>query len=186
VSIFYHVDCNMSLKQGQKIELVHYNDIKPEKLQKHIDKLFPQGFSDHGERYFLSNEIEVKFEKSRTNPNILETNSNSKNAIIEILFEYVRRSHFFNKPSRFQSLHAFHSLDNAKYFMKKFSNSDGYIWKIECNNAFKANMNLLKLEGSLLVLSFIAHEYWLGLPGRPNPFWEFLLSPPIKVLMRID
>lgn len=185
--IFYHVDRNMSLKQGQKIELVHYNDIKPEKLQKHVDQLFPKGFSSHGEKYFLQYKI-IKFLQSKKNPNIIETNMDSINIIIEILFEYIRRSNFPDKPSRFQFLHAFQSIDNTINFRKEFCNSKGYIWKVECDNYFKADMNLLNLGNcSSLELSYNANKYWSGLPGEDKvPFWEFLLTIPVRVLKRID
>jgi len=41
---FFNVDRDKSLEKGQEIKLVNYNDIEPEKLQKHSDLLFQKGF----------------------------------------------------------------------------------------------------------------------------------------------
>lgn len=121
---FFNVDRDKSLEKGQEIKLVHYNNIEPEKLQKHSDLLFPKGFSRHGERYFVSSQIRVEFKESGllslVKDNYIKTTSNSRNGIIEILYEYVRRSNFPDKPSRFQSLHAFQTIGDAKKFRKEY------------------------------------------------------------------
>lgn len=79
---FYTVDRQKSLKQGQIIKLVHYNDIEPEKLQKHADLLFTSGFSSHGEKYFVRSQIRVEFLKSEINANRIKTNSESKYSLL--------------------------------------------------------------------------------------------------------
>ncbi len=164
---FFHVDSGKSLKKGQKIKLTHYYGIENKELEEHVNLLFPKGFSRHGERYFVSSQIRVEFKESDL-PSLLENNyikttSNSRNGIIEILFEYVRRSNFPDKPSRFQSLHAFKTIEDATKFRKEYCESKGYVWEVKCDNAFKVDMNLLNLEGSLLKLSYKIHKYWSGL-----------------------
>lgn len=99
----------------------------------------------------------------------------------------MRRSNFPDKPSRFQSLHAFQKIEDATKFRKEYCESKGYIWEVKFDNAFKVDMNLLNLEGSLLQLSYKINKYWSGLQGEiKKPFWEFLLKPPIKVLKNIE
>lgn len=185
MSTFFHVDRCRSLRPRKIIELVHYYDIKPKDFQEHANLLFPKGFSRHGRRYFVSSEIKIEFEKYEIKANCVITTKNCANAIIEILFEYMRRSYFPDKPSRFQSFHALQSLDDAKKFRKNYFNSRGIIWEVGCDNTFKADMNFLKLEGSLLELSFRVHRYWSGQKGEQEPFWEFLLTPPVRIIKSI-
>ncbi len=58
---FYHLDRLNTLNEGDIIDLNIYNDIKhnegndeiSKRLQRHCDFLFPYGFSNHGESYFV-------------------------------------------------------------------------------------------------------------------------------------
>ena len=52
---FYTVDRSGRLSKGLVIGLVKYDDITPNELQRHVDELFPSGFTNHGEQYFLKN-----------------------------------------------------------------------------------------------------------------------------------
>jgi hypothetical protein len=171
---FYHIDRSGQLRQGDVIGLTRYNDIDPEDLQHHADSLFPEGVSAHGERYFLKP----------------ETHALEVNAIIELVFEYVRRSNYPHRPSRFQSFFGFDSKDAAINFRKNYGNSIGDLWEVECDDAqtFKADMNNLTLASSLLVLSYRASCYWEGRPDpdiNKTPIWEILLQPPISIVKKI-
>ncbi len=168
---YFTVDRNKTLKKGQEINLVRYNDVKPPELQNHIDFLFPDGVTSHGERYMLSN----------------QTFAMGVNETIDLLFEYVRKSYFPSRPSRFQSVFGFESIEQAKRFRDRFGmSSDCPIWEVEADIVFKADMELLTLEDSLLVLSYRAHQYWNGCSIKKSPFWEYLMVPPVKVIRRID
>lgn len=169
---FYTLDRKRTLTQRQTVNLVRYTDINLKVLQKHLDMLFPDGVSSHGERYFVSSVPAVNFE----NRNI--------DGLLEIVFEYVRRANFPNKPSRFQSLFAFDSFEQAELFRQR-PNNDGVIWEVECDNYFKVDMNLLTANDSILVLSCRANLYWSGKTINENPFWEYLLSPPISVIKSV-
>ena len=46
-------------------------------------------------------------------------------------------------------------------------------------------MNLLSLKDSLLVLDYRAHLYWKG-ETIGNPYWEYLLVPPVRVIRKVD
>lgn len=167
---FYHIDRLGKLKEDQNISLIKYNDINPRELQLHTDEMFPDGVSQHGEHYFLKNGSQAKL----ASPNI------------EILFEYVRRAHYQNKPSRFQSVFAFESIEQALTFKQKFGTPDSLIWEVESKESFKADMNLLTIgNNSILVYSYFAHLYWQG-QTRENPFWEHLLVPPVRIIKKID
>lgn len=167
---YFTVDREKSLRENQIIDLIKYSDVKPPELQNHIDFLFPEGVTNHGELYMLKGKIPA----------------NGVNQVVEIIFEYVRRSHFPSCPSRFQSVFAHEDIDQAIKFRNEYGKSDSLIWEVESDPAFKADMRLLTLKGSLLVLSYNAHRYWKGFPSGNNPIWEFLIVPPIKVVRRID
>jgi len=169
---YFTVDRNKSLKPNLLIDLVKYNDVTPRELQKHINHLFPQGVTSHGEFYLLRG----KTPATRVSP------------IIELLFEYVRRSQFPSRPSRFQSFFAFSTLEDAEAFKKhpQYGKPNSLIWEVEADNAFKADMALLTLGGSLLIVSYNTHRYWSGLPSGDRPCWEFLLVPPVNVIRQIN
>ncbi len=184
---FFTVDRLGTLSEGRTVELVLYNDVTwkgklPEsdllydggraedELQAHVNHLFPHGVSSHGSSYFLTG--------SRC--------SNVTNPLIELVFEYVRRGCFPDRPSRFECLFACESLEQARVFREQYGN--GSIWKVQCDNVFRADMALLALgQESILLTSYHAHRYWSGLTGYSRqPFWEWLLVPPIRVLERAE
>jgi len=165
MSIFYTVDGRGSLSSGLVMNLIKYDDIEPSELQEHADNLFPEGVSSFGERYFLRD-------------NKLHENLNNQ---LELVFEYVRRSFYSDAPSRFQSLFGFDSIESARAFNREYRKDKSSIWKIKAGKSFRADMKLLH-SGSILVVSYLAHIYWSGKTIEDNPFWEFLLSPPIKVI----
>jgi hypothetical protein len=158
----YTLDRKGSLTSGLKIKLIQYKDIEPPPYQKHIDLMFPQGVSNHGDLYFLSN----------------KSQSTDVSSQIEILAEYVRRSNYKMRPSRFQSFFAVDNLEQIKQFSEKFGN--GTVYEIETRNYFKADMNWLFQGNSILSYSHSLHEYWKG-NSTTNPFWEYLLIPPFLI-----
>lgn len=167
---YFTVDRSKRLTEDQTIHLIKYDDIEPPELQAHVDSLFPDGVTFHGESYILQGRRPAK----------------GVSEVIELLFEYVRRSLFSSCPSRFQSVFAFDHVAQALDFRNQYGGSDSLIWEIECEARFKADMQLLTLQGSLLVLSYNAHRYWRGESSGNEPVWEYLLIPPVKVIRKIE
>lgn len=166
--LFYTVDRQNYLKEDLVIQLRRYENITPPELQAHVDELFPDGVSSHGERYFLRGDSSALI----ADPNI------------EILFEYVRRASYPARPSRFQSVFAFISVDEAKAFRDRYGESNSLIWELEASESFTADMSLLTAGNSILVYSYFANKYWQGEPSA-TPFWEALLFPPVRVLRKV-
>ncbi len=213
---FFTVDRRGLLKQeGQLLSVTHYDDIAfsldgietlygndpGKELQNHVDFLFPNGVTPHGEQYFLNSKKSPAFVHKAVNflhscgsldqakKDMHSTLSNSTMALIEILFEYVRRGCFPDKPSRFTSLFGWETLEQAQAFRKKYGKESMPIWKIQAEKFFRADMNLLSINlPSVLILSYSVHRYWAGLPAIHNstPCWEILLPPPIKVLHQVQ
>jgi len=62
----YTVDRKRGLVQDQVIELVCHANLDPPELQTHVDELFPDGVSFHGDFYFLNSEQDARL----SSPNI--------------------------------------------------------------------------------------------------------------------
>jgi hypothetical protein len=166
---FYHVDRGSRLSEGQTIQLVRYANITPLELQRHVDDMFPEGVSRHGNFYFLN---------SQSHPSLASPN-------IEVVFEYVRRALCPSRPSRFQSFFAFPTKDAALRFRKNYCSSIGKVWEVTASHSFTADMALLRPGSSILFYSYFAHLYWQGQPGSRNPEWEVLLIPPVTILRQV-
>ncbi|MBV1839302.1 DUF2441 domain-containing protein [Photobacterium ganghwense] len=164
---FYTVDRKGSLSTGTVIELTKYDDVNPKVLQEHVDSLFSNGVSSHGENYLLKNGSHGQISSSA----------------IELLFEYVRRANFPEIPSRFECSFACETIDEAVKFRAAFGNPTDPIYEVFSENSFfKGNMALLDNDQTSLVCSYFADEYWKGNQGpRPSCFWEVLLQLPVTI-----
>jgi hypothetical protein len=165
---YYTVDRANGLSEGLCVNLVKYTDVDPCALQVHFDALFPKGVTAHGEQYFVQPTAALKID-----------------GLIELVFEYVRRSHFSRCPSRAQSFFAWGTMEDAIIFMNITGYPQASIWEVEAEEAFKCDMNWLKAADSVLVMSYRAHQYWQG-SSSDQPFWEFLLKPPVRILQKLD
>jgi hypothetical protein len=152
---FYTVDRAGSLFQDQIIGLTKCQDVGSPNLQVHIERLFPAGISRHGEKYLLHSSDPEK----------------RNDASIELVFEYIRRSHFPLRPSRLQSVFAFESLvDATRFGMKYREEREAHIWIVQSEDFFEADMNLLSIRGSCLLTSYRAHRYWSGEHREGEPW----------------
>lgn len=93
---------------------------------------------------------------------------------------------FSSTPSRFQSTFATEDIDSAKRFRDRFGQGLGSIWTVEATASFKADMALLQWH-SALSASYFADLYWSH-RQHPEllPMWEILLTPPVRVMERIE
>lgn len=167
---FYTLDRLGALALGSTLTLTTFNDIQPPFLQEHVDTMFPNGVSRHGDSYFLSQPQQ----------------SNPVNEVVELLAEYIRRAHYPLRPSRFQSWFGTESVQGARDFRTEFAGGSGAIWRVRSQESFRADMRLLTLQNSNLVRSWRVHQYWEGQTNSVSPFWEMLLVPPIEVLELVE
>lgn len=163
----YTVDRLGSLTEGLECTLTRHDDISPPFLAGHVGQLFPEGVSNHGERYFLQNEAKALI----------------ASPMLELLFEQVRRASFPERPSRFQSMFAVETLEEALQFRSRYGGAA--IYAVTADITFRADMSLLNGENSTLVTSWLAHRYWDGKAGPTNAFWEWLMKCPVKVGNRV-
>jgi hypothetical protein len=173
VEVFYTVDRVGNLSDGLEISLTKHEDIRPPELSLHVNKLYPDGVSAHGERYLLQS----------------ESRGNIASPAIELLFEYVRQSYFPDKPSRFQSFYACASVAEAQEFKRLYGSANNSIWEVKTdNNYFSGNMRLLDNNQTSLVCSYISHEYWNGNKGPKelHGIQELLLELPVTIGSKIE
>ena len=172
---YYHLDRTGSLEIGQTISLepTEIFNCSIDHLIDHANELFEKGISRHGLQYI--------------NQRVTD------DSLSEWFFEYVRRSNFTDKPSRFQSFFALSSLEDIQKFKKRFNISSGNVYLIESENYFKADMNLVGLQTSPLSLSLLANTYWSGntreelyAKNDREPLWEYLLTGSIKVIGKVE
>ena len=168
----YTVDRHNLLSENYSVDLIKHADLDPPFLQQHVDDLFPEGVSSHGDRYFLSN----------TSSPMLASPQ------IELIVEYVRRANYPQCPSRFQSFFAVETIQQARQFRQEYNDSIGIgsIWQIEVDTKqiFKADMNLLRVMPSILCSSWAAHEYWRGNMSQ-DPFMEYLVQLPVIIKTKV-
>lgn len=162
--MLYTVDRASSLVEGMTLSLFQYTDVTPLELQAHLDELFPSGVTLHGEKYLVD----------------ASSSSRITSPAIELVWESIRRAHYPHAPSRFQSLFASSSLDQAQLFRAQFG-QNAPIYEVAAEANFRADMNALHSGSSALFTSYLAQRYWRQEPGSAEPFWEYLLTPPVTV-----
>lgn len=139
-------------------------------------QLFTDGISSHGKKYLLDEYLLIDSPQGPVpyTPHI---------PMIELVSELVRRIYFPDKPSRFTTLFAWGSRDEAVEFQQQYGT--GNIYEVEAEEFFRGDMNLLLLGGSCIGALQYATMYWKG-EGCCTPRWEYLLVPPIHVIDIID
>lgn len=104
--------------------------------------------------------------------------------LVEHLFEDVRQREFRRKPSRFQSLFAFESVQDAKRFKHNYNRLHHYIYEVEIIERAKTHKGDMHwLDCAALSFDEIeerARAYWRG-QSSEAPFWEWLIEGSVKV-----
>ncbi|QAA31176.1 hypothetical protein [Clostridium manihotivorum] len=186
---FYHMARKGYLSQGQVIQSRHIDNIQcmdeytSSMLQDYFNNTFTNGVCVHGEHYFA-----VGGGYTYIYP------------ITELLLEKGRQAIDKNLPSR---VNAIFSLDNIDRFnqlcsLMKVNLEDYDIWEVESENSFRGDMFLIDtIQGlvisnqSILIASMLIDYYWKGEPLQKflksdEPFWEYLLQPPVKVIKKVN
>jgi len=164
--IFYTVDRSRTLSSGQQIELRSRRG----GFQDSVVSLLFDGVSRHGDKYLYMD----------------RTDSVEKDAMIELVFEYVRRDVSPDRPSRYQSMFGWQTIEQAMAFMARDKKTaDQPIYRVKSDIYFKCDMNLLSCKDTAILTSERAIKYWKGEPGSDAPCWEWLLRCPVQILDRV-
>ena len=152
-----------------------FSDLDPAVLQRYVAETFPEGVSRHGDRYLLS----------------AGSSGKAVEPLIELLWEHGRCAIAPAAPSRFQSMFAFETVDEAQQFRSEFCAGSGRVWRLETGHGgFRADLRWLSLRGSALEVAYAVSSYWrqqstADLPAQLSPrtpLWEVLLRPPIQIV----
>ena len=120
--------------------------------------------------------------------------SNSRIAIIEMFLETIRSKGFPDKPSRFQAFFASDSIDQAKRWhsrLLKRSNPSASrsLWLVESDEGILLDAGWLDYfdinNVSWPLWTFIATQYWKGVPFKASP-WPELLLPSFRFIEQLD
>jgi hypothetical protein len=164
---YLHPGCQLTLRS-----------VKPE-WDSNFSKLnrrFPRGLSQFGLVYLCEN--------SQPKPQVL--------IYREGLLEEIRRQHFPDRPSRFQSLFACRTPEEAIAMQREMKCEEATLWEVQSNNAFICDMYFTNImPRSLSALSRRAKEEWVDMlhcywrgEASENPNWECLLPLPVVVVQR--
>jgi len=140
--------------------------------EKHIDyivKNHPNGISQHGGIYLYAN-------TSQMHPKLIA---------IETVFELVRKLKFKHRKSRFEVTFGCETLEEAIKIKTETFEGKGEIYKVSCDRYTIADMNLLKIEGSVIDFQLLAEKYWNGQESA-DPIWEVLMENPVNILEKVN
>ena len=174
---YIHTDRRGSLQAGQVIDLSNdaatigqYNTDRAQFLS----ALFPNGISEHGERYLFQQQRDTS-------------------GMIEALAEWIRQAKYPHLPSRLQSFFAWRTLEDARRFGQSRALRDAagspivsIIWEVESQAAiFESDMNRLHLGECWLDAFLWVDAYWRQ-DYTPRPLIEVLLELPVRVIRKVS
>lgn len=141
---------------------------------------FKLGTAPHGVEYFLNENRHI------------HNRENAPEAIIEYALELVRQLRYPKKPSRFLSIFACETLDEAKHFRGKYLPQINVspIYEIIPNwKTHKGDMNLLSGMCSIEEFDRRLNAYWSGELYQPTDnyevYWEYVIPLPAKIGSRV-
>ena len=179
---FYHVDrVGGRLKPGQVIGLMNDKSTIAHKTNRAATyrRMFPDGVTLHGCEYLLN--------EDRISP------VDDVSGMIEVLAEFIRRNHYPERISRFQSFFAYKTIQDAESFISLYpittpegeTRPQGDIWLVQCDTVpFEADMTHLGLGDCWIDAIIKLNLYWAGENG-PDPLREVLLKPPVTVVKKV-
>src|SRR5262245_56671244 len=134
---FFHIDRKFHLKPGSLLDLYRRPSLANEALGEHLKVYFPEKLSLHGIQYLLN----------------LQRPYRNESTSIELLFEFARHYFFPEKRSRFVSVFACETLEDAIRFRTQYINTPAAIWKVEGTAVHRGDVSNLILNGPLLAVS---------------------------------
>ncbi|HII4062765.1 TPA: DUF2441 domain-containing protein [Yersinia enterocolitica] len=186
---YYTADSANGLRPFCQIIQGNYEPKKQE-LATFLTQMYPDGLSKHGHNYLYN-----------PGPLMDEKNGDGQALLIGLVFELVRRSHFPEKPSRYQSLFACQHISEVKEFREQLADEreedeirNAPIYEVFTDEAVHCgDMRLLSDDCPVLELYRRAYLYWSGEPApvregkeEEKPFWELLIPLPVLIGRQIS
>jgi hypothetical protein len=183
----YTADRDGGLHEGKRLDLMRplADELSP--LSDHGDWLFPRGVSLYG-----TVNLYVPFAPS-------EPHLPTPHTLVNLLFEYVRRSHYADRPSRLMSVFACETVDEACWFAAigppglRMTTVPIFEVEVSHDRIHRGDIAIIgALRGDRAVLgdgellsaakSWLLHHYWQGLSlEHPKSRWEHVVELPVTV-----
>ncbi|OZF01322.1 hypothetical protein CH299_11870 [Rhodococcus sp. 14-2686-1-2] len=136
------------------------------------------GLSEHGRQYQLDEPVVGSVSWNGSSANIVSTN-----LAVENFWELYRRATFPALPSRFHSLFAFTSINDARRFAKDAGGAPILELCVPAGAVIhRGDMDWLK-AGNFAFMLDCADRYWTGQPMTATPVWEALIALPVVMTL---
>lgn len=204
--ILYHYDRLGLLHTGDFLSLSPCEKIGSQ-YHEILYKLFPNGISEHGEKYIndmFTNMPVIMPLGLVTIGNLIASSYNLGPCMCEWTFESVRRSVFPENPSRFQSMFCLSSPEELKRWpeITTTASQNAQLFEISVSDDLKPFDSALLRGGlvcrfnppteSMCSLGFLplaslnlANQYWSGLLSD-EPRMEYLVPLPVQVGQKVS
>lgn len=167
--LFYHVDRSKLLKPNQTINYLKLPSDSAHEILSYCNNHFPNGLSNIGLIYTCS-----------VNPPDFRYPTHTS----EIFLELYRQQHFPELPSRFQSICASDSIDQAINWYEQLNLQSANMVTFESEEYIKVDATWRDLIAGNLNISTIelwANNYWSGIVNMEVSRIEYLVKLPVKI-----
>lgn len=169
MAVFFHVDRRLEIQPGTTLGLPISPATHPADADPHLQEIYTYlpGLSRFGYAFVFG-----------TDPENLECKR-------EQILETIRAKFFPQRPSRLASFFGVDNLEDARHFKQVWpvpGMGPARIWRVECMAHFRGDMRLFE---DILANHEAGFRYWKQESTR-FPFWEYLLTPPVQVLERVE
>ncbi|WP_176058565.1 hypothetical protein [Paraburkholderia sp. BCC1876] len=174
---YYSVDRRGVYADGGKIELTPNLAANGNEIVMHINNMYPAGFSRHGMQFF------------RDPPPQPQSPQDYNGVVLELLLEATRKAHYPDKPSRYQSMFASVTLEEALGFKSVHGKPTDPVYEVAPQGTVhRGDMAIYTFAPSAAGIDHRLHLYWRGetlqIPGH-IPKWEYVLELPVAVGNRV-
>jgi hypothetical protein len=209
---YFSVDRRGFYVEGSNLELTHNVAAAPGDVMAHIGEMHPEGYSWHGLQYYrnapaphVSQDAPLRFldaamqalqfhdvaQATQFLSSMRAAMTHSRSEMLDLLLERTREAHFTDKPSRYQSVFAVETLDEALAFRASHGNPAHPVYELEpLGKAHRGDMSVYTYAtpSSVAMLDHWMHLYWRGetltVPNYKTQ-WEHVLELPVAVVKKV-
>lgn len=178
---YYSVDRRGVYAEGKRIMLEPNPDPGGNDIHAHINRMYPDGFSLHGAAHYRNVPPPARTAE--------EAQRAYTSALLDYMLEACRKGHFPEKPSRYQSMFACESIEDAVRFRASHGKESDPIFELAPEAVVhRGDMALYTMAPTMAGLDHRLHLYWQGetleISGHPTQ-WEHVLALPVSVGRRV-
>lgn len=207
----FSVDRRGFYVEGKNLELTPNQPATPGVLE-HIDAMQPEGYSWHGLQYYrnapapdVSQDAPMRFltaasqalavgnvgQASQFMNSLHAAMRQSRSEMLDLLLERTREAHFPDRPSRYKSVFAVETLDEALAFRASHGKPEHPVYELEpLGKTHRGDMSVYTYAtpSSVAMLDYLMHLYWRGetlTAANYKTQWEHVLELPVAVVKKV-